>query len=165
MGGTFSGLVNMGLGISSFVKQGQAAEAQKASFAIDKINAESAAKLEYEKLDITIEQLTRAAGVVVGEASAAIAGAGAEVGGAISAQARAVTFAGLARDIDVLRLNTQVAVTQLGLGEGTKLGNKLRAVSRGPQAGFESFDFAGNSKRAFLADQAKRDKESAEASE
>jgi len=112
-------VASVGLGVMGMAAQSKAANQQRAAQALDRESARQATLLEYEKLDIDIAARARSAGVTLGAASAAIAGAGAEVGGAISAQARAVTLTALARDIEVLQLNADIAATRLGFGPET----------------------------------------------
>ena len=111
-----TGAASLGLGIAGMVSQSRAAKAQEHAQAVDRESARQATILEYEKLDITIDQLTRRAGVIGGTVGAALAGAGAETTSGVSAQARAITFSALARDIEVSRLNTDIAATRLGFG-------------------------------------------------
>ena len=109
-------LIGIGLGVASASAQSDASAAGARAQELDREAARQATILEYEKLDITIDQLTRRAGEITGSVGAAIAGAGAEITSGISAQAKAVTFSALARDIEVSRLNTDIAATRLGFG-------------------------------------------------
>lgn len=120
-----SGATSLGLGIASFKAQQRAANEARGAERLDLENRRQASVLEFEKLDIDIAQLQRTAGVVTGGVSAAVAGAGAEITSGVSAQARAVTLSALARDIEVLQLNTDIATTRLGFGPETKGGKKI----------------------------------------
>ena len=115
----FGAVASLGLGAAGMSSQAVSADAAARAETLDRESARQATILEYEKLDITIDQLTRRAGVVGGTVSSAIAGAGAEISSGVSAQARAVTFSALARDIEVSRLNTDIAATRLGFGPDT----------------------------------------------
>ncbi len=117
--GAIVGAVSIGLGAAGMAAQGKSADAQARAETLDRESARQATILEYEKLDITIDQLTRRAGVVGGTIKSALAGAGVETTSGASAQARAVTFSALARDIEVSRLNADIAATRLGFGPAT----------------------------------------------
>lgn len=115
----FGAVASVGLGVAGMSSQAVASDAAARAATLDRESARQATILEYEKLDITIGQLTRQAGVVTGLVGSAIAGAGAEITSGISAQAKAVTFSALARDIEVSRLNADIAATRLGFGPDT----------------------------------------------
>ena len=117
--GAVGAIGSLGLGILGMGAQANASSAQALAQTVDRESARQATILEYEKLDITIDQLTRQAGVVTGLVGSAIAGAGAEITSGVSAQARAITFSALARDIEVSRLNADIAATRLGFGPST----------------------------------------------
>ncbi len=117
--------VGLGTSVAGGIAQADAADASKTARVLDWMNRLKASELEFDKLDIGIAQLTREAKALAGTAEAAIAGAGAGRGGATSAQARAITFGTLARDIAVSRLNTDIATTALGFGPGTRSRRRL----------------------------------------
>lgn len=119
------GLVSLGLSGAGMAAQSRAADAGRQAEAVDLENRRQAAVLEYDKLDIDLAQLTRTAGVVTGGIGAALAGAGAEITSGVSAQARAITLSALARDIEVLNLNADIAATRLGFGPETEGGKKI----------------------------------------
>ena len=112
-------VASIGLAAASASSQSVAGDAQARAQTLDRESARQATFLEYEKLDITIDQLTRRAGAIGGVVAPALAGAGFETTSGVSAQARAVTFSALARDIEVSRLNADIAATQLGFGPAT----------------------------------------------
>lgn len=124
-----SGIASVGLGIAGSVSQSNAADAARAAERLDLEGRRQASILEFEKLDLDVEQLTRTAGVVTGGIGAALAGAGAEITSGVSAQARAVTLSALARDIEVLNLNADIATTRLGFGPESEGGKKIRVTS------------------------------------
>lgn len=128
----FGAVASVGLGVAGMSSQAKSSALQAHAQAVDRESARQATILEYEKLDITIDQLTRQAGVVTGLVGSAIAGAGAEITSGISAQAKAVTFSALARDIEVSRLNADIAATRLGFGPaaGGPESEKAKAKAR-----------------------------------
>lgn len=140
-------LASIGLGIAGAVSQSKAVSANAQAERLDFANRREAAELEFEKLDINIAQLTREFGEVTGSIGSALAGAGAEVTSGVSAQARAVTLAALARDVEVLKLNTDIATTALGFGPESEFGKDVRFNLPAPTAARKA---AGKELLAFI---------------